>query len=231
MNIRPISVAVMLLISTPAFAQSAAQLKQENQRLKAELQALQSQCPSSTPAGMNWQGEALQARLDSVRMGWPKAGTVEVTVTATIRNTSPSPMIVNYLSKSMTVVDDNGYRYGTKQYSPETDSVKGIPIYGQYGNRSVDTTAIISAGGTRTITFVVGRRMDSGQTPGSRLDINATFVQFEDLGQGRIRKVRDFPVAFTNATASTRGASSTIGRQASGIVDQASDAIISRLIK
>lgn len=230
MNIRPIPVALMLLISTPAFAQSVAQLKQENQRLKAELQALQSQCPPSTLVGMNWQGEVLQAKLDSVLVGWPKAGTVEVTITATIRNTGPSPMIVNYLSKSMSVVDDNGHRYNIKQYSPETDSVKGIPIYGQYGSRSVDTTAIISAGGTRTITFVLGRRMDSGQAPGSRFDINATFVQFEDLGQGRIRKVRDFPVAFTNAAASTRGASSVINRE-TNTMDQAAERLLHRLTK
>ena len=85
------------------------------------------------------------------------------------------------------------------------------------------------------VTLVIVRERGTGGQHGLKIHGGARRVGdgglFEDLGQGRIRKVRDFPVAFTNATASTRGASSAIGRQASGIVDQASDAIISRLIK
>ena len=44
--------------------------------------------------------------------------------------------------------------------------------------------------------------MKKGQTIGSGFDINATFVQLEDLGQGRIRTLRDFQVAFTSVSAS-----------------------------
>lgn len=195
---------LMLTASTVAcqntFAQSSEQLRQDNRRLKAELQALQIQCQASSSTGPKWQGEVLQGRLDSIRIGQPRVGTTEVTATLTIRNMGASPMILNYLSTSMSIVDEHGYRYERILGRPERDSVKGMPVFGSNGSRSVDTSATLPPGGIRTITFIQGRRMNKGQTPGRTFDINATFVQFEDLGQGRIRKVRDFPLAFTNVT-------------------------------
>ena len=71
--------------------------------------------------------------------------------------------------------------------------------------------------------------MRPGQTPGTRFDINATFGQYEDLGQGRVRKVRDFPVAFTNVAASGRLTSSA--SPGSNAVNQAANALLRRLTK
>ena len=47
--------------------------------------------------------------------------------------------------------------------------------------------------------------MRDGQTPGDSFDINTTFGAYQDEGQGRIRKLRTYPVAFTNVHRSTAG--------------------------
>lgn len=196
------ALATLLLVAStaPANAQSASQLKQENARLRAELRALQAQsCNSSTSSPELWSEDALNARIEVVRVGWRQdRHEVHVTTTITLRNTSRLPLAINYQSRSFNLVDDRGYSYKL----PMTKSVSGIPI--AYESQA-DPTAVIAAGGSRTVTFSAYRKMGKGETPGDRFDLNATFIQLEDMGQGRIRKVRDFPVAFTNAPASGTG--------------------------
>ena len=57
------------------------------------------------------------------------------------------------------------------------------------------------------MTFSTARVMRDGETPGRLFDLNASFIQIEDMGQGRIRKVRDYSVGFTNIRASSGGVS------------------------
>lgn len=194
----------LLVVSSanPAIAQSVTDLRQENARLKAELRALAAQgCSAPSTSTATWSADALTARIDAIRVGWRQdRREVHVTTTITLRNTSQLPLALNYQSRSFNLVDDRGYTYSL----PMSKAVSGIPI--AYESQA-DSTAVISAGGTRTVTFSAYRTMHKGETPGHRFDLNATFIQLEDLGQGRIRKVRDFPVAFTNAPASGSGLS------------------------
>ena len=190
--------AFALACALPASAQSADQLRQENARLKARIEALQSQrCdPDSTSATGSWSGDGLHARIDSIRPGLNNHNDARISVTVTLRNTTSTPMALNYQSRSFSLVDDIGYQYSTHLYG---GSVKGIPTA---NSSAADTTAILGPGSSRTVTFIAARSMDRGQTVGRRFDLNATFIQVEDLGQGRVRKVRDYPVAFTNVIAS-----------------------------
>ena len=191
---------VAVSAAIPASAQSITELKQENVRLKARIEALQSQqCgPGSTKGPGSWNGNGVSARIDSIRPGLNNHNDARISVTITLRNTTSMPMALNYQSRSFSLVDEFGYQYSTHSYG---GSVKGIPT----ANSQADPTAIIGPGASRTVTFIAARSMNRGQTIGSRFDMNATFIQVEDLGQGRIRKVRDFPVAFTNAPASGTG--------------------------
>lgn len=229
MKISSIFAAIALSIALPAAAQNATQFQQENARLRAELQALQSRCETPAAANASWRNQSLEARIDSIRVGFQRTN-VLVTVTMTLRNAGSDPMILNYETSSLSVTDDNGYPY--TMYAERTDAektIKGIPAT---RFSKVDTSAVIMPGAARTVTFITNRYMRNGQTPGSRFDINATFGQYQDLGQGRVRKVRDFPVAFTNVAASGRGSASTAtGNAASGLVDQAADHLLKRLIK
>lgn len=214
-----------LLAANPAFAQSTAQLKQENAQLRAELQALQSQCalPSSSP-GASWKGQTLDARIDAIRIGMNR-GRITVTTAITLQNTGPTPLILNYKWNSAVFVDSNGYQYNG-DYT--TNGIRGLGI-AKYS--TADSNSAISPGESRTITFTRERYPKNGQTVGNAFDINATFVQLEDLGEGRIRQVRDFPVAFTHVPASGRSPTSTIGNPASGVVDHAVDSLLKRLTK
>ena len=220
--------SIALLSAPPAFAQSAAQLKQENAQLRAQLQALQAQCHAPASTGTGWSDGALDASIDAFRIGSPHPKRTEITITVRLRNTGSVPIILNYQAGSWAATDSNGYRYETHlEHDTKYGTVKGIPV-ATY-NRA-DTSSMIAPGASRTVTFNARRDMRNGQTPGDRFDINATFVQFEDLGQGRIRKVRDFPVAFTNVGTSGRGAGITthnVSDQASRAVDR----LLERVIK
>lgn len=82
------------------------------------------------------------------------------------------------------------------------------------------------------MTFSTARVMRDGETPGGLFDLNASFIQIEDMGQGRIRKVRDYSVGFTNVPASGKGFSFNEARSpASQIVGQAGDRMMNRLMK
>ena len=190
------SLAFLLTVASiaPANAQGPDQLRQENARLKARIEALQSQrCdPDSTTATGSWSGDGLHARIDSIRPGLNNHDDARISVTITLRNTTSTPMALNYQSRSFSLVDDVGYQYSAHLYG---GSVKGIPTA---NSSSADTTAILGPGSSRTVTFIAARSMKRGQTIGRRFDMNATFIQIEDLGQGRVRKVRDYPVAFTD---------------------------------
>lgn len=209
-----------LVVALPASAQNTAQLKQDNERLKAQLQALQLRCnPPAQSGGVQWNQGALDARIDAFRIGSPHPKRTEITVTLRLRNTGPAPIILNYQGGSWAATDNNGYQYETH------GTVKGVPVATP---SRADTSALIDAGGSRTVTFNARRGMRDGQTPGDRFDINVTFVQLEDLGQGRIRRVRDYPVAFTNVAVT--------GRDAAGIapatqIDEAASQLLKRLTK
>lgn len=203
------TVLVMLLAlasSLPAYGQSVSQLQQDNARLRAQLESLQAQgCGIDTPADGGHLGNPLVGTIDAVRVGPATGyatGHVAVTVVMTLRNTGNTPLALNYQKGSFSVTDDRGYQYELRHEHSSTrysQDVKGIPM--ATSNRA-DTTSVIHPGGRRSVTFIGTRYMKDGQTPGHRFDINATFVALEDFGQGSVRKVRDFPVAFTNVRAS-----------------------------
>ena len=203
------TVLVMLLAlasSLPAYGQSVSRLQQDNARLRAQLEALQAQgCGIGTPADGSHRGNPLVGTIDAVRVGPATgyaSGHVAVTVVMTLRNAGNAPLALNYQKGSFSVTDDRGYQYELRHEHSSTrysQDLKGIPM--ATSNRA-DTTSVIHPGGRRTVTFIGTRYMKDGQTPGHRFDINATFVALEDLGQGSVRKVRDFPVAFTDVRAS-----------------------------
>ena len=190
---------VVLASSAPASAQSLGQLQQENARLRAQIQALQAHdCSAPAESGSVWNHDGLDARIASIRVGPDTSpGRYVVTVALQLQNTGTKPLVLNYAERSISITDSNGYQYEV-QYEKES-GVKGIPVA---TSREASTNAVILPGSSRTVTFKGERYMKKGQTIGSGFDINATFVQLEDLGQGRIRTLRDFQVAFTSVSAS-----------------------------
>lgn len=178
----------------PAFAQSVTDLKQENARLKAELRALQAQGCSPAGSSSTWNTDVLHANVEAIRVGQrsnhPGQPDGHVTITLQLRNTGPQAIALNYLSGSFRLVDDAGH-----EYSATMKKASGIPTA---SNSEADSTALIDSGGSRVVTFNAFRVPSASDALPRQFDVHATFIQLEDLGQGRTRKVRDFPVAFTN---------------------------------
>ena len=120
--------------------------------------------------------------------------TVEVTIR--IRNSGSQPIPLNYNQKSFSLVDDHGYEY--KLYHENdtnhfADDIKGISMA---TTSAAGTDDVVAPGQTLTVTFLPVRYMRNGETVGSRFDVHATFGAYEDIGQGRIRRIRNYPVAF-----------------------------------
>lgn len=194
----------------PASAQNVSQLQQENAQLRAQLQALQQRCDSPLPdtqSGVSQAGK-VQAHIASLRVGAATgyaSGHIAVTVVMTLTNTGNSPMALNYEERSYALTDNNGYQYNLRNehsgvYAKE--GVKGIPI-ATPGRAS--TNQLLAPGQSNSVTFIAIRSMRDGQTPGTAFDVNASFGQYQDEGQGRIRKINTYPLAFTNVPRSAAG--------------------------
>lgn len=197
MRMIPLFALAVLSFSLPASTQNMSQLKQENARLKAQIEVLQAHnCGNSPRAGQNWTQGDLSATVDAIRVGGRQdRREAHITTTLTLRNTGRTPMPLNYKSRSFKLVDDRGYIYELAR----TGAVGGIPT--AYDHQA-DPSAVIGPGESRTVTFSAQRTMARGETPGRTFDLNASFIQIEDQGQGKIRKVRDYSAGFTSAPAS-----------------------------
>lgn len=224
-----------LCIATPALAQQGNSLEQENARLRAELQALQQRQGGTTSAPVTVQGAALEGSIASLRLGQATGytkGTVALTVMLALRNTGNVPLTLNYEQNSFAATDNHGYQYrlyhehlSDKAYAQD---IKGIPM----ATRSrAGTSQILAPGQSLNVTFIATRYMRDGQTPGSHFDIQATFGQYQDEGQGRIRKLRDFPVAFTNQTPGAGQPGSSPAARGSRLLERAADQLLDRVIK
>ncbi len=70
MRMIPLFALAVLSFSLPASAQNMSQLKQENARLKAQIEMLQAQDFGASPrAGHDWKQGDLSATIDTIRVG------------------------------------------------------------------------------------------------------------------------------------------------------------------
>jgi hypothetical protein len=198
--------AVVLIALAPlAMAQtnhpSANVLQQENASLRAELAQVRASCTAAGNAGPAVAGEQrvgdLAFSVVSLRTGASDfmSGGSAVTLTVRIHNNGSQPVSLDYNQRTFGLVDDHGYEY--KLYDENTPSfigkdVKGIPMATE---SAVSVSNVLQPGQDQNVTFIALRFMRNGETVGSRFDLNVTFGQYADLGQGRAKHVRDYPFA------------------------------------
>lgn len=200
-------VLAMALCAPTAHAQDAATLKRENARLNAELAQLRNQCGAQSGGDVgNQNGLGSEQRVGDLGMSVValRAGTatgytdshVAVTTTVRIRNNGQVPVSLNYNQRTFGLVDDRGYEYKLDKEDSTVyfgNSVKGI---GMATSSKASTRDVLLPGQSQNVTFIAIRYMRDGQTVGSTFDLNATFGQYQDVGEGRIRSLRSYPVAF-----------------------------------
>ena len=171
----------MMAIAAPVCAQSNEQLKLENAELRARLTQQEGQ-----------QAQPLTYSIQSVRKQENAKGPSHLVITVQISNQSRAPLALNYLSRSMSLVDDHGLSYSpTQNYG----HIKGIPV----AQNRADPTINLPPGGSLTFVIDATRYLKKGERMGSSFDLLLTLGQFVHNAKGQIIKVRDFPVSFTNA--------------------------------
>lgn len=215
--------------AVPAHAQSADALRRENAQLRAQLDALNQRCgvPAPDNTGALERFGDIEARLDSIRAGERGRGTMQVTVTMTLRNVSSQPMVLNYEHGSFNATDSNGYGY--RLFGGQgKHNVKGIPIAS--GNQ-VDPSFTLLPGRSSPVTFIAQRVMSEGQTVGNRFDISSSFGQYQDLGQGRLRRMQTFPVSFKDRSVTSGGIATGLGGRTDQTVENAAGRLLDRLLK
>lgn len=203
-------VLAIALCMPAAQAQDAAMLKRENARLNAELAQLRNQCRMGDAPANNENSLGVEQRvgdlgfsLVSLRPG-NNGGKLSITLTVKIRNFGTVPVALNYNANSFELVDDFGYAYTL--VAGEDDAVSGMST--AFYN-SAGTDDILLPGDAMSVTFAAARFASRGQTIGNRFDLNTTFGAYEDRGQGRVQRVRNYAVAFV-------GVSRSVGAQAIG---------------
>ena len=230
---RKIVLLPLLVLATTVIhdvqAQTREQLLEENRQMRAQLDNMGTGgCRQDASTPRLYQDGAVSAKVDSLRVGPGETrNRIAVTTSIALRNTGHSPIVLNYQKDSFSLTDDRGYQYELRtEQSNAKQVVKGIPV--ATSNR-VDTSAVMQPGESRTVTFIASRAMNDGQTPGSTFDINATFGEYIDEGQGRVRKGRQHPVAFIGVPAggkigatvpetAKRKTSDAVGRLLEGLV-------------
>lgn len=221
----------MALCVPMAHAQDTATLKRENAKLISELAKLRNQsgAGSATPIGGTSLGAEqrvgdLGFSVLSLRTGAATgyAGShVAVTTTVRITNAGKVPVSLNYNQRTFGLVDDHGYEYKLDNEESSVyfgKSVKGIAMATSSRASAHD---LLQPGQSQSVTFIAIRHMRDGQTVGSAFDLNVTFGQYQDVGEGRIRALRTYPAAFVGLSRSsdTQAVGESVRQSGKNVVD------------
>lgn len=118
-------------------------------------------------------------------------GYSKATLTLTITNNGKSPIALNYKNDSGIMVNEHGYTWKVPNYG---GGVSGLPVE---NGRSASTDYIIDPGSELRATLqLVLEAMKPGQTVGNEYNFQAVFTSFKDMGEGRLSRVRAYPVSF-----------------------------------
>lgn len=134
----------------------------------------------------------LSFRITSLRVSQRNnLGNSVAAAALSIHNRGTKPVSLTYVDDSAAMTDDHGYTW--KDAVDVNRNTSGIALTA-YNGASLES--VIDPGSAIGITLPMAFAMNDGQTPGASFDMQATFVSYEDLGQGRLRRLRTYPVSF-----------------------------------
>ncbi len=136
---------------------------------------------------------------------------VRATVNVKLINNTSRPMILLYQNTSFVMTDNFGYRYNLG-VGYEEGHVKGLPVFKE---RGVDSSGVLAPGEERPIVITAKREMKPGESVGDTFNISATFVEFKDLGEGKMQRLRTYPYYLKNNKVS----SASLGKVGGSIID------------
>ena len=115
------------------------------------------------------------------------------TISFQISNEGQDAKAVNYTADSGNFVNDLGYSWSGKSY--HCSKVHGLPVA---DNREASSDINLEPGSSINASVSFGLEMKRGQTIGNAYDLQFGVTTYKDLGEGKVGKVRSYPVQFVN---------------------------------
>lgn len=140
----------------------------------------------------------LSFKVTSLRISRVKPNTysttddVWATLTLTITNTGKTPIALNYKGKSASFVNEHGYSWRERN-DLGGRAITGLPVE---TSNSASTDYVIDPGGELSATIPLLANLEPAQSTGTSFNFQAVFSSFKDMGEGRLKKVRSYPVSF-----------------------------------
>lgn len=165
----------------------------------------------------------LSFRITSLRVSRPNDPATRsltmATVTLSIRNQGAQTVFLNALKGSAVLTNDLGYRW----QEAGSGSVRGID---QADKTRASLNNPIEPGTELRVQYSLRYSALPGRTIGAVYDFAAEFESLEDLGEGRLRKLREYSVAFTDLQRSDLAAAA--GQELSDGVDEVVGALFGK---
>lgn len=137
----------------------------------------------------------LSFRITSLRVARPSSPATRspsrATLTLSIRNQGPQTIFLNALGGSAVLTNDLGYRW----LESGNASVRGLDV-AEKTRASLNNP--IEPGAELRVQYTLRYLVLPGQSIGASYDFVAGFESLQDLGEGRLRKLREYAVAFTD---------------------------------
>lgn len=165
----------------------------------------------------------LSFRITSLRVARPSSPATRslsrATITLSIRNQGAQTVFLNALKGSAVLTNDLGYRW-QEGYN---GSVTGLDV-AEKTRASLNNP--IEPGAELRVQYSLRYTVMPGQSIGASYDFAAGFESLEDLGEGRLRKLREYSVAFTDVQRSDLAAAA--GQELSDGVDEVMGALFGK---
>ncbi len=156
---------------------------------------LHAQTGSTVPAGQSEVQTVgdLNFQITALRVAKPsnpaRRGPTNATITLAIRNQGAQPVFLNARKGSAVLSNELGYRWG-EGIHPQ---IRGIDVS---DGRSASLDHPIAPGAELRVQYALRYSALPGQTIGSVYSFSAEFDSLQDLGEGRLRKLREYAVVF-----------------------------------
>lgn len=114
------------------------------------------------------------------------------TLALTITNHGKEPIALDYKGGSASFVNEHGYAW-TERHDLSGREISGLPVE---GNNQASVDYVVDPGGQLSATIPLFSELSPNQSTGTTFNFQAVFSSFKDMGEGRLKRLRSYPVSF-----------------------------------
>lgn len=123
---------------------------------------------------------------------YAKQDHIWATLALTITNHGKEPIALNYKGGSASFVNEHGYAWH-ERHDLSGREISGLPTE---TNREASVDYVVDPAGQLSATIPLFLELTPNQSTGTSFNFQAVFSSFKDMGEGRLKKVRSYPVSF-----------------------------------